>query len=177
MRSSCSCAPRRSRPPKGSGRPTSASSPAARRSGPAGPGRRGRGARAGGGRAARGRGRRGGLGVEQLAGALYDEQRALQARRHLVDEGRAVVGRAGGGRGRRPAGGRAGCGPGAGGARAGAARARPPPPFCGGRMLVCGRSADDGRCLYQTQADFRPPARGVVIPFAVLVHRCLLFRR
>ena len=47
----------------------------------------------------------------------------------------------------------------------------------GGRMLVCGRSADDGRCLYQTQADFRLPARGVVIPLAVLVHRCLLFRR
>ena len=47
----------------------------------------------------------------------------------------------------------------------------------GGRMLVCGRSADDGRCLYQTQADFRLLARGVVIPLAVLVHRCLLFRR
>jgi hypothetical protein len=31
--------------------------------------------------------------VEQLAGALFDEQQALQARQHLLDEGRSVIDR------------------------------------------------------------------------------------
>jgi hypothetical protein len=31
--------------------------------------------------------------VEQLAGALYDEQQALQARQRLIDEGRSVIDR------------------------------------------------------------------------------------
>ena len=31
--------------------------------------------------------------VEQLAGALYDEQQALQARQRLMDEGRSVIDR------------------------------------------------------------------------------------
>jgi hypothetical protein len=47
--------------------------------------------------------------------------------------------------------------------------------FLGGRMLVCGRRADAGGACTKHKADLRPSARGIVIPFAVMVHRVFAF--